>query len=94
MDGNASTVYVQQASSLLRLGPLGWQRIFFNRFGDSLLLYPRHIQLYKIWTLSLACVIAPPFLRLQSSCAIIAENILGRHHICTTKLSLSIWSNA
>ena len=57
MDGNASTVYVQQASSLLRLGPLGWQRIFFNRFGDSLLLYPRHIQLYKIWTLSLACVI-------------------------------------
>ena len=57
MDGNASTVYVQQASSLLRLGPLGWQRIFFNRFGDSLLLYPRHIQLYKILTLSLACVI-------------------------------------
>lgn len=92
MDGDAS-VFSRRAHFCV------WVHLDGREFSTigSVALFSCTRDTYKIWTLSLACVICTAVSSLsQSSCAtrIIAQNILGRHHICTTKLNLSIWPNA
>ena len=67
----------------------------FSSIG-SVTLFSCTRDTYKIWTLSLACcnvvvALCDLHLRVFAYIAhvlrrIIAQNILGRHHICTTKL--------